>query len=197
MPTPIGHALGGVAAGCLVVAASVLAPGPRRRRHDVERLLARRGPWRGLAGLACLAVLPDVDLLLGTHSGATHSVGAMLIAAAVAAAVAGAWARPARPYVAAAAAAAYGSHVLLDWLGTDPSAPRGVMALWPLTREFHLSDAHLFLRVCREYWLADCWWNNLRAVARELVILGPIAVAATLAARRALRSPGRGRTATR
>ena len=181
MPTPIGHALGGVAVGCLVVAASALAPASRSRRFEFERFLARLGPCRGLAGIACLAMIPDVDLLLGIHSGATHSVGAMLIAAAVA----GAWARPARPQVAAVAAAAYGSHVLLDWLGGDPSAPRGVMALWPLSREFHLSDAHLFLRVCREYWLADCWWHNLRAVARELAILGPIAVAAVLAARRA------------
>ena len=181
MPTPLGHALGGVAAGCLVVAASVLAPGPRRWRHEFERFLARIGPRRGLAGFACLAIFPDVDLLLGVHSGATHSVGATVIAAVVA----GVWARTAGPYVVAAVAAAYGSHILLDWLGADPSAPRGVMALWPLTREFHLSDAHLFLRVCREYWLADCWWNNLRAVARELVILGPIAAAAMLAARRA------------
>lgn len=180
MPTPIGHALGGVAAGCLVVAASRFRPG-RRRPRELERFLARIGPWRGLAGIACLAMLPDVDLLLGIHSGATHSVGAMLIAAAVA----GAWTRTARPYVALAAAAAYSSHVLLDWLGTDPSAPRGVMALWPLSGEFHLSDVHLFLRVCREYWLAECWWQNLRSVARELVILGPIAAGAVLAARRA------------
>ena len=184
MPTPIGHALGGVAAGCIVVAASVLLPGRRRWPQEFEPFLARSGPRRGLAGLVCLAVLPDLDLLLGTHSGATHSVGAMLIAAIVA----GAWARTARPYVAVAAAAAYGSHILLDWLGADPSAPHGVMALWPLTREFHLSDAHLFLRVCREYWLADCWWHNLRAVARELVVLGPITVAAVLAARRAVDS---------
>ena len=193
MPTPIGHALGGVAAGCLVVAASLLVPGRRRRRHGFERFLARSGPRRGLAGLACLATLPDVDLLLGIHSGATHSVGAMLIAAAVA----GAWSRTARPFVAVATAAAYGSHVLLDWLGADPSAPRGVMALWPLSGEFHLSDAHLFLRVCREYWLADCWWHNLRAVARELVILGPITVAAVVAAHRALRPPRGGRTSSR
>lgn len=182
MPTPIGHALGGVAAGCLVVAASVLAPGPRRWRHEFERFLARIGPRRGLAAIACLAMVPDIDLLLGIHhSGATHSVGATLIAAAVA----GAWTRTAGPYVAAAAAAVYGSHVLLDWLGGDPGAPRGVMALWPLSREFHLSDAYLFLRVCREYWLADCWWNNLRAVAREIAVLGPIAACAVLAARRA------------
>ena len=180
MPTPIGHALGGIAAGCLVVAASRLPPRWRRPR-DLERFLARMGPWRCLAGTACLAVIPDVDLLLGIHSGATHSVGALLIAAAVA----GAWGRTAGPQVALAAAAAYGSHILLDWLGTDPSAPRGVMALWPLSREFHLSDANLFLRVCREYWLADCWWHNVRALAREVLILGPIAAAAVLAARRA------------
>ena len=191
MPTPIGHALGGVAAGCLVVAASRFRPGSRSQRQ-LERFLARIGPLRGLAGLACLATLPDLDLLLGTHSGATHSVGAMFIAAAAAAAVVGTWARPAGPHVALAAAAAYGSHVLLDWLGGDPSAPRGIMALWPLSREFHLSDAHLFLRVCREYWLAECWWQNLRALARELVILGPIAAGAVLAARRAgVARPGR------
>ena len=187
MPTPIGHALGGIAAGCLVVAASALAPGRRSRRFELERFLARIGPWRGLAGIACLATIPDVDLLLGIHRGPAHSVGAVLIAAVVA----GAWARTAGPHVALAAAAAYGSHVLLDWLGADPSAPHGVMALWPLSREFHLSDAHLFLRVCREYWLADCWWHNLRAVARELAILGPIAAGAVLAARRA----GAGRAA--
>ena len=185
MPTPLGHALGGVAAGSLIVAASVLAPGFGRWRHELERFLARIGPRRGLAAIACLAMLPDIDLLLGIqHSGATHSVGATVIAAAVA----GAWARTAGPCVAlaaAAAAAAYGSHVLLDWLGADPSAPHGVMALWPLSREFHLSDAYLFRRVCREYWLADCWGNNLRAVARELLILGPIAACAVLAARRA------------
>ncbi len=180
MPTPIGHALGGVAAGCLVVAASRFPPGWRRPR-ELERFLARIGPRRGLAGIACLATFPDVDLLLGIHSGAMHSVGAMLIAAVVA----GAWSRTARPYVALAAAAAYGSHILLDWLGTDPSAPHGVMALWPLSRDFHLSDAHLFLRVCREYWLAECWWHNLRGVARELLILGPITAVAVLAARRA------------
>ena len=194
MPTPIGHALGGVAAGCLVVAAaSRFPPGRPTWPQAWERCLASNGPRRGLAGLACLATLPDADLLLGIHSGATHSVGAMLIAAAVA----GAWARTARPFVAVATAAAYGSHVLLDWLGADPSAPRGVMALWPLSGEFHLSDAHLFLRVCREYWLADCWWHNLRAVARELVILGPITVAAVVAARRALRPPRGGRTSSR
>lgn len=181
MPTPIGHALGGIAAGCLVVAASALAPGPRSRRFELGRLLARIGPWRGLAGVACLATIPDVDLLLGIHRGPVHSVGAMLVAAGVA----GAWARTAGPYVALAAAAAYGSHVLLDWLGADPSAPHGIMALWPWSREFHLSDAHLFLRVCREYWVADCWWHNLRAVARELAILGPIAAGAVLAACRA------------
>ena len=171
-------------------------PGSRGAAHVAGQARAwRRSPTsrRGLAGLACLATLPDVDLLLGIHSGATHSVGAMLIAAAVA----GAWARTARPFVAVATAAAYGSHVLLDWLGADPSAPRGVMALWPLSGEFHLSDAHLFLRVCREYWLADCWWHNLRAVARELVILGPITVAAVVAARRALRPPRGGRTSSR
>ena len=54
MPTPIGHALGGVAAGCLVVAASLLVPGRRRRRHGFERFLARSGPRRAGHGRVSL-----------------------------------------------------------------------------------------------------------------------------------------------
>ena len=201
MPTPLGHALGGVAAGCLVLAGSALAaergggrqlgPVPIARRSPrsacaVGPLVSSIGPRRAAAGLACLGALADVDLLLGIHNGPTHSVGAALLVGAVA----GALAARGRLLVAAVAAGAYGSHVLLDWLGTDPSAPHGVMALWPVTRDFYLSDAHLFLRVCREYWLPACWWHDLRAVGRELVLLAPVTLAALLAARGALRRGG-------
>ena len=187
MPTPIGHALGGVAAGCFVVAVSAVAPRWGRWAGAFELRLLGSSPRRGAAALACLGLFADLDLLLGMHRGVTHSVGAMLVAAVLAAALA----RNARPYVAAAAAAAYGSHIVLDWLGTDPGAPHGVMALWPWSTEYYLSAAHLFLRVCREYWLADCWRHNLLELGRELVILTPVTLAAVIAARRALRQPGR------
>ena len=186
MPTPFAHALGGVAAGCLVTAAAA-AVGGRPSARAIRAAVARIGPRRCAAYLACIGMLPDLDLLFGSHRGVTHSIGAALAAGGVGYALA----RSGRPFVAAAVAAAYGSHSLLDWLGTDPGVPSGVMALWPWTREFHLSDTHLFLRVCREYWLSECWRNNLLALGREIVVLVPVTLAAGLAARRALGRPGR------
>ena len=79
-----------------------------------------------------------------------------------------------------AAAAAYGSHVALDWLGSDAVAPIGIMALWPLSSEYFLSDRHWFMSVCREYWLAECWWHNSGGLIRELMMLGPVALGVVL-----------------
>ena len=42
------------------------------------------------------------------------------------------WSTPRSWRLAVACAAAWASHVLLDWLGTDAMAPIGVMALWPV-----------------------------------------------------------------
>ena len=83
-------------------------------------------------------------------------------------------------------AAAFGSHVLLDWLGTDPGPPYGIMAWWPLSRDFYLSDLQLFMRVCRD-WNPACWRHNTLALLRELAILLPLTLAAVIGARHALR----------
>src|SRR5262245_15983491 len=119
MPSPIGHALAGVAAGWIV------AP-PERQQGTMLRRAA-------LYGL--IAASPDLDLLVGAHSGPTHGLGAALIAGAVA------WlflrSRGIRDAsrLASAIAVAYASHTLLDWLGTDTSPPIGIMALWPFSRD--------------------------------------------------------------
>ena len=183
MPTPIAHGLGAIAASSLVAAASSLVPGRSASRRGFEAAIARIGPRRGLAGIAGLGVLPDIDLLLGMHRGVTHSLGAMILAGAVA----GAITPTARLPVALTAAAAFASHILLDWLGTDPSSPYGIMAWWPWTTDFYLSDAQLFMRVCREYWMPECWRHNFLAACRELAILVPVTAAALLVARRVLR----------
>ena len=170
MPTPFGHALGGVAVGCLVAAA---ARRGRRHQADDDRSAGNPrswGQWRGLGALALVGVVADIDFVFGVHRGLTHSMGATLVAGVVAAAVV----RRGRVVTALVVAAAYASHVVLDWLGADPGTPSGVMALWPLTREFYLSDPQVFLRVCREYWLVECWWHNLAAVGRELLVLVPV-----------------------
>lgn len=183
MPTPIAHALGGVTAGCLVrISAALLRPG---RAFDAP--LVRIERRRALAVLALLAMLPDADLLVGMHRSVTHSAGAVLIAGAVG------WAsgREGRLLTAAAVAAAYGSHVLLDWLGADPGPPHGIMAWWPWTEEFYVSDRPVFMRICREYRLTDCWRNNVLALGRELVVLVPVTSAALFFAYRLPRRTGR------
>ena len=101
----------------------------------------------------------------------THSVGfALGLGAATLA-----WRRSAR--VGLAGALAVGTHVLFDWLGSDDSAPIGVMALWPLTTQFFFADAWLFDAVSRRYWRDDFISQNVIAIAKELLMLGLPALA--------------------
>jgi hypothetical protein len=86
--------------------------------------------------------------------------------------------------LALAVAVAYASHTLLDWLGRDTSPPFGIMALWPFDRGHYESGLHLFLPISRRYWLPEFWVGNLRALARELLILLPIGAAVGLLRRR-------------
>lgn len=129
---------------------------------------------RRVVGFALLGALADIDFLFGVHSAYTHSLGAILVVTAAGSLQA----RGRGPLFALALAAAYGSHVLLDWLGSDSVAPIGVMALWPLTSDFFLSDRRWFMSVCREYWLLKCWWHNALGLTREILFLGPLAFGA-------------------
>jgi inner membrane protein len=166
VPSPLGHALAGIAAGWMI------AP-PSTRREAVE--------WGTL--FACAAMAPDLDLVAGVHRGPSHSL-AVAVAAGVLTWVvsAGARRRPdgsgaeARRQVrrALAVAAAYATHTLLDWLSADSSAPFGIMALWPFTDNYYESSWHVFLATSRRYWRPDFWTITLRAVVRELAILTPI-----------------------
>jgi inner membrane protein len=97
----------------------------------------------------------------------THSIGfALLLGVATLV-----W-RPSA-MVALACALAVSTHVLFDWLGSDDRAPFGVMALWPFTSEFFYADVWLFGAISRHYWRSDFLSQNVLAVLRELVILGP------------------------
>jgi hypothetical protein len=161
MPSPVGHALAGLAAGWAI------NPG---------RVGLRESVIFAAAGLA-----PDIDLLFGAHSGPTHGLGAAVLAGLVTATVASAVSRKRQPtfagqlQLAVAVIAAYATHTLLDWLGTDSSPPIGIMALWPVSREYFESSLHVFGAISRRYWLPGFWWHNLRAVSWELILLGPIA----------------------
>jgi membrane-bound metal-dependent hydrolase YbcI (DUF457 family) len=126
-------------------------------------------------GFALTGALADLDLLFGVHSGPSHGLGWALFSGLM---TLWTWLKPPRTAgvlrTAAAVAIAYATHPLLDWLSTDTTPPYGIQALWPLSNDYYLSSLRIFLPVSRRYWLAEAWWLNLRAVARELLILGPL-----------------------
>jgi membrane-bound metal-dependent hydrolase YbcI (DUF457 family) len=164
VPSPLGHALGGV------ICAVVLGGGPPS---------APRGPiasvLRNPAVVAALAaVLPDLDFLWGRHNMETHSLGAAVAAGLAVLAVS----RGRRRRLALIVTAAWASHVLFDWLGSDDTPPLGVMALWPLSSAFYFANAFVFEAISRRYWLAGFWAHNLWAVLSEVLLLAPIAAAA-------------------
>jgi membrane-bound metal-dependent hydrolase YbcI (DUF457 family) len=121
--------------------------------------------------LAGIAIAPDVDLLVGTHRGASHGIGAAVIAGLVIALLV----RDGRWRWSAGASLAWLSHVLLDWLSNDTRPPIGIMALWPITHDYYKAAIEIFPPVSRRYWESRFWVYNLRAVIVELLILGPIA----------------------
>ena len=168
MPSPVGHALAGIAVAWDVV--------PRRNRQVA-------------AALAAIAIAPDLDLMLGAHREASHSVGAAVIAGAVAGLLWFAFAAPAHRRdavrAAVAVALAWGSHVFLDWLSNDTRPPLGVMAFWPLTHDYYKAAIEIFPPVSRRYWESRFWLYNLRAIVVELLILGPLAALVLWRSRRA------------
>jgi inner membrane protein len=167
MPSPLGHALAGVAAGWLVVGAPSIVD-PRERPRALKEA----------AIFGALAMLPDIDLLFDAHRGPTHSIGAALIVGVLAAVATFNW------RFAIACAAAYASHIPLDWSSHDNTPPIGIMALWPFTHDYYASRLPLFLAISRRYYHG---WRfvitNAIAVAREIAILGPL-VALVIVTRR-------------
>lgn len=154
--------IGGVAAGWIV------AGTPRY-------LVLRRDAWREAVLFGALGALPDLDLLVGAHREPTHSIGAAAIVGLLALAILKGWRLSAIPWFAAACSAAYGSHILLDWLSTDTSPPFGVMALWPFSRAYYESDLHLFMAISRRYYQPSTFIvQNVLAVGWELAILLPL-----------------------
>jgi len=162
-------------------------------------------PRRDVAGtaiLAAIAIAPDLDLLVHSHRGESHSVGAAVLVGVVAWSAFAPTALPPslklrrtsrrdRLRWAAAVSLAWGSHVLLDWLSNDTRPPIGVMALWPFTRDYYKAGIEIFPPVSRRYWESRFWIYNLKAVVAELVILGPLAALSVASAFRRKSSRGK------
>jgi len=182
MPSPLGHALGGLAAGWIVAGRPVgdgartdrSAPAPASRVASWWGAVRRHPSVRSAAWFGLLGMLPDIDFLFGSHSTYTHSVGAVVGIGLLALAAGGRrhW------RLALASALAYGTHVLFDWLGNDTSPPIGIMALWPVSDAFYQSEARLFEAISRRYWLPGFLAHNARAMAWELAVLLPLAALA-------------------
>jgi membrane-bound metal-dependent hydrolase YbcI (DUF457 family) len=171
MPSPIGHALAGIAAAWI----ADLVPGRR-----AWRTAPAAAPWYERAGdgltVACavLAAAPDLDLLIDRHRAFTHSVGAAIVVGLLAGAVA---ARRSRPVVRVAlmCAAAYGTHILLDWLGVDRAPPIGIQALWPFSDGWYLSHLDIFGPTERRAFLsARVMRRNAMTIMKEIAILAPV-----------------------
>jgi membrane-bound metal-dependent hydrolase YbcI (DUF457 family) len=189
MPSPLGHALAGVSAAWL---AGGRLPSSLHRTLSIP---GRASPpsvevssrQMEVALFTTAAIAPDLDLLFSTHSTYTHSVGAILLVSLLTLACVGErhW------RIALAVAAAWGSHVLLDWLGSDTSPPIGIMALWPFDSGYYQSSLSLFDAISRRYWLPEQFIiGNLRAALKELLILGPLALAAHALRTRSTRQTG-------
>ena len=179
MPTPIGHALAGLA-----VAWSAEPPNePQPLRRALARPLT----------LVCiaLAVLPDIDLLYQPmHRAATHSIGATILVTIIAAGVTGWVTGRINWRIALVCAAAYASHIVTDWLGTDRSyAPYGIQMFWPFDKGWYISGWDVFPPVERRNPFSVATIRlDVAAAIREIVILGAVVVGIRLAAQKRRRS---------
>lgn len=166
MPSPVGHAIAGVAAAFAV--SSTLQP----RTLTVPIVLIS----------AVLAGSPDLDLLSGTHRTYTHSLGA------IAAVGISCWlllrSRRARHAIVPAFAlmAAYASHLLLDWLSKDTAPPSGLTVFWPFSSTYYQSPWTIFGEISRRYWLPyEFIVGNILAAVWECIVLMPFLLLAWVA----------------
>jgi membrane-bound metal-dependent hydrolase YbcI (DUF457 family) len=161
----VGHGLAGLTVHLLTA----------RDRTDVTSV-----PHAAVSVAAALA--PDLDLFLrwvdgrNHHQGASHSVGAAVIAAASVALVARLANWPRAIGLGLAAGAGWGSHLLLDYFGRDTHPPIGIPLLWPFSGTYFKSPLTLFLDIGR-----TLDWHTVRhdalAVTWETVFILPILLA--------------------
>jgi membrane-bound metal-dependent hydrolase YbcI (DUF457 family) len=218
MPSPVGHALAGVAAAWAVD----LLPGRRVWRTAAPKAPARHvlfgaffGAYFGafssafLIGAggaltlvaAALGMAPDLDLFLAQHRAITHSVGAVAAIFIVAGVVTGQVTRKvqrskvkgqrkfkveSRPEggkfsiervlrVAMICAAAYGSHLLLDWLAIDRRTPYGLQVWWPFSDGWYVSGLDFFPQTERRNLLSlATLLINAKAMSYETAVMLPV-----------------------
>jgi inner membrane protein len=175
MPSPIGHALAGVAF------------------FEGRPGLFLKNKWLDALCFAFLANLPDGDFLPGLirghpnlyHHGIFHSLGAAL-------AIAGlsglffflkkqpAWKRSFMVFL------VFYSHLLLDFFTWDFAPPYGLPIFWPFSTKYFIAAHPFFINITRSAHSANFFSSlfsrhNLDAALRELVLLGGLALLAAMA----------------
>jgi membrane-bound metal-dependent hydrolase YbcI (DUF457 family) len=80
--------------------------------------------------------------------------------------------------------AVYSSHLLLDYFTHDGSKPIGIPLLWPFTRKHFMAPLEIFMSIHRGGLEALFGAHNIEALIREFFIMGPLALAAYLYARK-------------
>jgi inner membrane protein len=186
MPSPLGHALAG---------ATIALLADRTGREPVARTPDDRQAFDlSTRVMACVlfAALPDADLLYQPiHRAFTHSVGSVVLLTIIVTAVTGRVTGLRRGLgFGLLCGGAWGSHLVLDWLGADPNPPHGIKALWPFSDQWFISGWDLFRGTeRRRIFTMDSMIYNARAAAQEIALLGPALLAAVWWRRRAGRAP--------
>ena len=158
MPSPIGHA----AAGLIVALAG-------------EKKTQTFG-WSFFALCMVLAAAPDLDWLIpGFHRGPTHSIGFAALVTLGVAAVSRLATGKASWRIALICGLAYSTHIVMDWLGEDPTIRPGVAALWPFSDRLFMSGWNLFRSTQGDNPFGPMQFeHNLRTLVQEALILGPV-----------------------
>ena len=165
MPTPLAHALAGLAVH--------VATAPR------DEIASRR---RAAITVAA-AVAPDLDFAwtlvdgMNHHQAEGHGLGVGLALAGIVAAAAAVFGLGRPLALGLGALLGWSSHLFLDLMNVDTHPPVGLMALWPFSSAYFKSPWPIFLDIGR-----TLDWRTVRhdtvAVAWELAILCPVLVAA-------------------
>jgi inner membrane protein len=176
MASPIGHALAGYAV---------------YEGFTPDRETGRR---KALGLCVLMAIAPDFDfipgILLGSpafyHQGISHSIGfglaVSLMVAGVMTIYGGRFSTVFR-----LAFLSYTSHLVIDIFAPDGRPPYGLPLLWPLTDHHFISPAPVFLGVHHSpttdssilEWLTGIFsLHNVRAIAVEIVLIGPVSLLA-------------------
>jgi hypothetical protein len=202
MPSPVGHALAGITAAW---AADLMPGRRLWRSAASVPLVSADWSTRFFSGAggaltlsaAALGAAPDLDLFLAQHRAMTHSVGAVAAVFIVAWVVTGQvtgkvqsakykvqskWEVQSSKFkvdsalrVAVICAAAYGSHLLLDWLAVDMRLPYGLQVLWPFSDGWYISGLDVFPQTERRHLVSLATLRiNLRAMAFETAVILPL-----------------------